>query len=98
MDITEKYISRGKDIKSRELDSQCVLLNLETGSYYTLNRVGAFIWDLLDGKTMAHEIIGRVVDRFRVKEETAADDVKALLRELEGEGLIEMTEIPAHQR
>ena len=98
MDITEKYISRGKDVKFRELDSQCVLLNLETGAYYTLNRVGAFIWDLLDGNRRVHEIIDRVVDRFRVARGVAADDVKALLEDLEGEGLIEITEIPAKQR
>ena len=98
MNMTEKYISRGKDIKFRELDSQCVLLNLESGAYYTLNRVGAFIWDLLDGNMRAHEIIDRVVDRFSVERGVAADDVKALLKDLEREGLIEMTEIPANQR
>lgn len=90
MDKSEKYISKGKDIKHKELESKSVLLDLETGRYYTLNRVGTFIWTLIDGKITTQDIIERVVERFRVERDVASEDVKALLTGLDKEGLIEM--------
>jgi hypothetical protein len=90
MDMPEKYISKGKDIKYKELDSKSVLLNLETGRYYTLNRVGTFIWDLIDGETNTNAIVDKVIDRFSVERDEASNDVKALLKSLREEGLIDL--------
>ncbi|MFC1884949.1 PqqD family protein [Thermodesulfobacteriota bacterium] len=90
MDMPEKYISKGKDIKYKELESKSVLLNLETGRYYTLNKVGTFIWELIDGKINTHDIIDRVIERFSVDRDVASNDVKALLESLREEGLIEL--------
>ena len=89
MEKREKYISKGKEIKSKELESKSVLLDLETGRYYTLNRVGTFIWALIDGKTNIHDIIERVVEKFKVERDVASQDVKDLVMSLNEEGLIE---------
>ncbi len=43
-----------KDVTFREIDSEVVLLNLESGSYFGLNAVGSRAWALLvEGRTLS---------------------------------------------
>jgi hypothetical protein len=50
---------------------------------YTLNRVAAYIWERLDGRTPGHEVVRAMVERFEVSEEAAAADYLRLIAELQ---------------
>jgi len=79
---------KAKDLVQKEIESKSVLLNLDNGNYYTLNRTGTFIWSLIDGKKRTSEIIEQVVQKFDVDSSQAAMDAETLIRDLENEGLI----------
>jgi hypothetical protein len=71
------------------MDGEIVLLDLSTGRYYTLNRLGSVIWDLCaDGHTIS-DIHAVLCDRFEVTPERALDDLVALVNELVQEGLLQ---------
>jgi hypothetical protein len=84
----ETVFERSADVNSTVLDREAVLLNLESGVYYTLNPVGAAIWDLLDGERSLGKILDGVCERFDVSVPVAQRDVAALASQLRREGLI----------
>lgn len=57
-------------------------------SIYTMNRVAAHIWTLIDGVRSILEIRDAVVDRFDVSAEEATSHLLALLHDLEQIGAI----------
>jgi hypothetical protein len=49
---------------------------------YTLNPLGAFIWERLDGQTPGAAIIQAIVEGFEVESDRAADDYRSFLSQL----------------
>lgn len=50
---------------------------------YTTNRVGAFIWEQIDGTHTVREIIDLVLSKYSVDYHTAEADVKDFINELQ---------------
>lgn len=73
----------------RDVNNELVVLNLQSGEYFTFNNVGRLIWLAVnDGKTV-DEITRSVMETFDVKtEEKAATDVTAFISNLLSEGLL----------
>ena len=51
-------------------------------SIFNLNRVGAFIWESLDGRQDGHAIVEALTGRFEVDRLQAEDDYHAFLAQL----------------
>ena len=51
-------------------------------SIYTLNEVGARVWELLDGQTPLGEIRDTIVEEFEVGPEEAEADLLAFVQQL----------------
>lgn len=56
---------------------------------YSLNEVGTFIWQLLDGQTSKPEILEKLIERFEVDKNQASNDLTDQINEFEQIGLIE---------
>jgi hypothetical protein len=78
----------GADVTATVLDSEAVLLNLENGVYYSLNRVGTVVWEFLMNDQPLEAVLASIRDRFDVAEDVAREDVAVLVTHLRGEGLI----------
>jgi hypothetical protein len=68
------------------MDGETVLLDLSTGRYYTLNRLGSVIWELCTGHHTISDIHAVLSDRFDVAPERALDDLVTLVNDLIREG------------
>jgi len=90
MDIREKYISKRTDVIGKEIQSKSVLLNLDNGTYYSLNKTGTFIWSLLDEKRAVNDLIERVTQQFDIDKDRAYLDVQSFIEAMEKEGLIDI--------
>ena len=55
---------------------------------FTLNSVGATIWQLIDGQTSSEALASAVAREYQVNEVTARDDVGEFLQLLRAKGLI----------
>ena len=51
-------------------------------SIFNINRVGAFIWESLDGRQDGHAIVEALTGRFEVDRPQAEDDYRAFLAQL----------------
>jgi hypothetical protein len=76
---------------SSDLGGEAVILHLASGTYYSLNEVGAHIWSLLQRPRQVREIVESIVAEYDVDREQCAVDVHRLLDMLAREGLIEIS-------
>ncbi len=49
---------------------------------FNFNRVGAFIWECLDGRRNGHAIVEALTEQFDVEQTQAEDDYRAFLAQL----------------
>jgi len=88
MDFLDKVYEKSDSIVSRKIADEFILVPIrqdvgDLGSIYTLNEVGARIWELIDGKTKVREIKDTIVEEFEVTPEEAEKDLLEHLQQLE---------------
>lgn len=89
------YPMKAEHVTWRSLEGESVLLNLDSGVYFTLNETGTAAWELFDGTTSLAEIGEILCRRFDVGLEQARSDLAELTDELRREGLVRVHEKPA---
>lgn len=77
------------DVQGASIGDETVLLNLSTGRYYTLNRLGSVIWEHCTGHNTISDIHANLCNRFEVASEQALHDLIALINQLVQEGLLQ---------
>lgn len=71
-----------------KFDDEVVLINVDSGNYYSFEMVGAYIWDFIQSGASETEIIDEVSKRYAGSILTIEDAVNIFLSELQEEGLI----------
>ena len=71
-----------------ELASEAVLLNLKTGKYFQLNKLGNFIISQLKGYSTFNELLDKISLTFDVSPNKAHDDLLSFLKSLEEKKLL----------
>jgi hypothetical protein len=85
---TQRLQPRSADVASKIMDGEAVIINLSNGVYYSLDNVGAVVWEQIGATRTVAETIAAVVGRYDVPLERAQADVERLLAELVDEQLI----------
>jgi hypothetical protein len=75
----EKYY-RNLKIVDGELDDNQVMMHLEKGKYFGLNKVGKRIWQLVEQPKSLDEIIVALLSEYNVSEEQCRQEVKFFLK------------------
>jgi hypothetical protein len=76
-------------VMARDVGDETVILNLDSGVYFGLERVGARIWQLLgEGRTLA-EVCDVIEKEYDGAREDIERDVLALVESLHAHNLIE---------
>jgi hypothetical protein len=75
-----------------ELADETVLLNLDTGVYFSLDGVGARFWKLLSQGLAENAMLKQLEDEYEVEAAALRIDIDSLVRELAAEGLIDRVE------
>ena len=86
----DSLICRSQSHVSTEIDGETVLLSIDRGNYYGMNKSLSAIWKWIEEPTRVSEIFRRMTETYEVEEETCERDVMKTLNELQGEGLIEV--------
>jgi len=87
-DMMQRYFKRNDKVTFRDFGSECILLHLESGCYYTLNGVGRFIWQQLNPCTQLASVHAAIQDHFSVNTKQAESDLNELIDHLLSEDLI----------
>lgn len=88
--LDRSILRPSSDVQGASMEGETVLLDLRTGRYYTLNRLGSIIWEHCTGHNTIRDIHAVLCDRFEVASEQALDDLVALINQLVQEGLLEL--------
>lgn len=92
--LPDKQYTKDVNIVAREIADEYILVPLsqsaeDVESIYTLNEVGAQIWELLDGDRSLREVRDIIVAEFEVTTDEATADLLEFLQQLESINAIE---------
>lgn len=73
-----------------EIDSEAVILDVNSGTYFGLNEVSNRIWQLLQVATSQQELVTQILEEYNVTEGEALTDLQSLLKEMLSKGLVEV--------
>ena len=75
---------------SSDLGGEVAILDLQGGTYFGLDDVGARVWSLIQEPKNVEEIRNTLVSEYEVNQDRCERDLIALLQRLADEGLIEV--------
>lgn len=70
------------------IDGEAVIINLDSGNYYSLVEVGSFIWGLVEKGASASEVQNQVLEAYQGNATDVDRGVQELLAQLQQEDLI----------
>jgi hypothetical protein len=82
-------VSASDAVLASPLGGEVVLLEPDAGTYYSLNEVGARIWDMIRDPVSVESVWEQIAREYDVEPAQAEADVLRLLTELVEHGLAE---------
>ncbi len=70
------------------VETEAILINLITGSYYSLNDTGTMFWELLDGQRTIADCARLIAAEYEVEASVVEADLLELAADFKQEGLI----------
>lgn len=67
---------------------EAIVINLNTGSYYSLNDTGTRFWELLDGERTIADCARLIASEYEVEASLVESDLLELAVDFKSEGLI----------
>lgn len=82
-----KVLVKNKDIVSREIRGEVILMPLYTSSkdlnyIYTLNETASHVWSLIDGKRSLPEIKNHLINKYQVNETKLDKELNGFIKDL----------------
>ena len=72
----------------REVEEKIVLINLETGYYYSLNEIGRFVFNAIRKGSQLPDILQDIKEAFEVPDKKVEDDLNFFIEELKKENIL----------
>lgn len=88
----DRLRANDEECAAKVLEGEAVIINLLNGTYYSLDKAGAVVWELAAGGGTVAEITDGVTARYEVDAARAHSDIERLIDELVAERLL----IPAN--
>ena len=84
-----RYTVEHHKVTAEVIDNEVIIIHLDTGNYYTVAKVGAYVWDLLRQQVAVEDLLEVVVTAYPdAPPETVQSQVKQFIAELAAEDLI----------
>jgi hypothetical protein len=86
MDLHLRY-QRNDSFVFRRIEDETILVPIkdnvgDMGSIYSLNELGAFVWERLDGVSRLECIKNKILEEYDVSPEAAEDDLNGFVTDL----------------
>ncbi|MGA7305471.1 MAG: PqqD family protein, partial [Rhodothermales bacterium] len=86
--MNDQYHIRPSGVVHEVFEDEVVIVNLDSGDYYSLLGPGVPLWDCLLAGCTVGEIVGVLRSRYEGSSDEIEASVRTLIGELEGEDLI----------
>lgn len=81
-------VRAAEHVVSRDVEGGAMLVDLQTGACFRLNRVGAEIWRGISTSVPLPQTCEALAARYQLSRDVIDKDVTSLLQELESKGLV----------
>ena len=88
MNLYEQTLTPNPDIIFTVVDQEAILLDQNTGKYYSLNHVGSRMWALLAEHQQLDKVYELLLEEFDVEEEQLKNDLDAMTTQFIENGLL----------
>jgi hypothetical protein len=83
-----RYRVNSPQVINETIDGEAIMINLATGSYYSLDRVGGDVWSLLEASLPVGDIVAELGRRYEATEDDIRRGIDDLLQRLSDEELV----------
>ena len=87
MDLSTK-IARSENFIHNVIDGELVMMNIETGSYVSMNNTGKIIWEQLEQSKTVEEIISDLLTQFEIERSQCEADVLPFIDKMIEQNLV----------
>jgi hypothetical protein len=84
----QSTVTRAKELLATELDDETVLMSIENGSYYGMEKTGRRLWELIESPMLVSKLIVFLSEEYNVAPDICGSDIIDYLQELYDEKLI----------
>lgn len=89
MPTVEQHLARRSGIEERATTTGAILVDMNTGRCFKLNRVGAEAWSLLGRQLTVDQICSEIAERYRLSVDKVAPEIAELMSTLMKAELVE---------
>jgi hypothetical protein len=89
MSLTKPYRIKTPEVAHETIDGEAVIVNLESGYYYSLRDAGAEIWNLIDRGANTLQVKEQICQQYSGDAKVIGNTLQQFIEILEGENLIE---------
>lgn len=93
--MSKRYQINEPSVIGETMDDETIIVNLDSGAYYSLRGTGATCWSLLAQGLTEAEIIAQLRTIYTGDPEAIATGVRDVLEQIEAEALVRPLEEPA---
>ena len=88
----QRYEPAGPHVIGEVIDNEAIIVNLNSGVYYSLMGTGGWLWSLLAEGAGEETVLQAATAQYCGDADAIVTSVRALLSELESEGLLAVVE------
>lgn len=81
-------ITRNKGIVANQVGDEVVMMDMEKGKYFGMNKTGSYIWQLLEQPATVGELCERLVTDFGIPTEQCTTELNSFIEQMRKENII----------
>jgi len=83
-------VKRNPKIVFNQVDDDLVMMDIDQGSYFGLNPVGAAIWSRIENEISVGDLINKLLDEYDIDASVCKNDTLAFLESTVEKGFIQI--------
>ena len=92
---TETVVAQVEELVSSDLDGETVMMSVQNGKYYGMDKIGSRIWALIEEPRSVSNVCNILLGEFNVSRERCEQDVLAFLNKLAEDNLVKVIDASA---
>jgi len=87
-----------EEVAAKVMDGEAIIINFSNGIYYSLDKVGGLVWELIEGSSSPTEIVEVILEHYEASPEQVNVDIEKLVAELIQENLVTASDVSGANR
>ena len=86
----QTILKRSEQVTHQIVAAEAILINLNTGTYFSLNKIGTEFWEMLDGHQSIQHHAQTLATKYSVEVAMVAGDLLELAEKMAVDHLVEL--------